>query len=221
MENISIKTRFVVEEEQLLFLKLKDPRLAELIDFVGEIENYYISDPFTALLNGIVYQAISFKAANSIWNRFVSNIGEMTPENIIETDIEVLRQCGLSQTKVQYIRNIAIAFLNADFEASFPIMSNDEIRQSLIKIKGIGNWTVEMFLIFCLCRLDVISFGDLAIRRGLEWLYDLDHPITAEEFHYFSNKFSPYGTIASLYLWEITIRGYLEFASLEKLINNK
>jgi 3-methyladenine DNA glycosylase/8-oxoguanine DNA glycosylase len=85
-------------------------------------------------------------------------------------------------------------------------MTNNQIQNELQKIKGIGPWTSEMFLIFCLYRKDVISFGDIAIRRGLESLYKLDHDITKKEFQYYKTLFNPHQTIASFYLWEITVR---------------
>ena len=87
-------------------------------------------------------------------------------------------------------------------------MSDQEIINEVTKIKGIGKWTAEMFLIFCLCRPDVISFGDIAIRKGIEWLFDLDHKLTVEEFNAYRELFSPYNTTASHFLWEITIRSY-------------
>jgi 3-methyladenine DNA glycosylase/8-oxoguanine DNA glycosylase len=96
-------------------------------------------------------------------------------------------------------------------------MKNEEVITELKKIKGIGNWTAQMFLTFSLFRKDIISYGDLAIRRGIEWLYEMDHELTFNEFKDYEKIFSPYNTIASLYLWEITLRKLFEFESIDKM----
>lgn len=100
-------------------------------------------------------------------------------------------------------------------------MSNVEVMKELIKIKGIGKWTAQMFLTFSLYRKDIISYSDLAIRRGIEWLYKLDHELTKKEFVEFEKRYSPYNTIASLYLWEITLRRLFDYESIDTIIFSK
>lgn len=216
MDN-NVYKKFEITKEQKAYLSNKDKTFSKLIKLVGEIENYYIPDYFTALVNSIVYQAISFKAANTIWNRFVNLVENVSVENVLLLADEDIRKCGLSKSKVNYIKNIANVFKNEEVNLDFKSMSNEEIIKELKKIKGIGNWTCQMFLTFSLYRKDIISYGDLAIRRGLEWLYKLDHELTKPEFEIYEKLFSPYNTIASLYLWEITLRKLFNYDSIDSI----
>lgn len=202
----SIYKDIVILGKEIEYLKNADPILGDLIDVVGEVENKYIPDPFIALLNSIVYQSISFKAATTIWNRVVDLIVPLEPSTLLSFTDEEIRVCGLSRAKVKYIKNISRAFKENEIRLDFDNMSNDEISEELLSIKGIGKWTVQMFLTFSLVRKDVISYGDLAIRRGMEKIYSLDHDITLLEFKEIEKRYSPYSTIAALYLWEITLR---------------
>lgn len=216
MEN-RIYKKFNITQEQKDYLSNKDEEFSKLIKVVGDIDNYYIPDYFTALVNSVVYQAISFKAATTIWNRFIILLGDINIENILLIANEDMQKCGLSKSKVKYIKNIANAFKNHDIRLDFDTMSNDEVIKELKKIKGIGNWTAEMFLVFSLFRKDIISFDDLAIRRGIEWLYQLENELTISEFKEFELKFRPLNTIASLYLWEITLRNLFDYNSIHKI----
>lgn len=212
-----IYKRFIITEEQKDYLSSKDETMAKLIIGVGDLENYYIPDHFTALLNSVVYQAISFKAATTIWTRFISLVGDVNVKNILSFSSEDMLLCGLSKSKVKYIKNIASVFKNKEIKLDFENMSNAEIIKELKTINGVGNWTAEIFLIFSLYRKDILSYGDLAIRRGIEWLYQLDNKITVCEFAEYENRFKPYNTIASLYLWEITLRKMFSFKSIEDM----
>lgn len=202
----SIFKKIIILEEEIEYLKSADPVLGSLIDTVGEIENYFIPDPFIALVNSVVYQSISFKAATTIWNRFFSLTTPLNPLTVLSLEDEEIRKCGLSISKVCYIKNIALAFRDNNIRKDFENMSNEEISKELLIIKGVGKWTVQMFLTFSLVRKDVISYGDLAIRRGMEKVYNIDHDITKEEFKVYRDRYSPYATVAALYLWEITLR---------------
>ena len=179
-----------------------------LIDLIGEIESFGFDDPFEGLISQIVYQSISFKAANTIWNRIYDNYAPFSPQKVLDIPFDELRQQGLTNSKTKYIRNIATAFINQSINTNFDDLSDEEIMADIQKIKGVGRWTAEMFLIFCLSRPNVMSYGDQAIRKGLEWLYDIDHKITKEEFAYYKDLYSPFATTASMYLWEINIRAF-------------
>ena len=209
--NNSIYKRFEITKEQKDYLSNKDVTLGKLISVIGDIDNSYIPDNFTALVNSVVYQVISFKAATTIWDRVVNLVGDINIENILLVNDEDMRKCGLSKSKVSYIKNIANAFKYNEINLDFENMSNEEVIKELKKIEGIGNWTAQMFLTFSLFRQDIISYGDLAIRRGIEWLYEMDHELTLNEFKDYERIFSPYNTIASLYLWEITLRKLIKF----------
>lgn len=201
-----MKKRIEFKQEELDYLSSRSSEMKALIDLIGEIETYYIEDPFTALVSQIVYQSISFKAATTIWERFYENYVPFTPEVILSIPFEELKANGLSNSKTKYIINIARAFKDQTMNTNFKDMTDQEVIDEVTKIKGIGLWTAEMFLIFSLLRPNVISYGDIAIRKGIEWLYGLEDKLTKEEFEYYRNLFSPFNTTASHYLWEITIR---------------
>ena len=210
--------KFIIDEKTVKYLKNTDDKIKLLIESIDEIDKEYIPDPFIALVNSIIYQQITFKAANSIWKRFVERVKEITPKNVIEVPFDDLRNCGLSRSKANYVKNIALAVINNDLHVDkLSEMTDDEIKTELIKIKGIGNWTADMFLIFSLNRPDVISYYDLAIRKGIQWLYSMKEEPSLVEFNSFKERYSPYNTAVSLYLWEITIRDYFKFESIDKL----
>lgn len=207
------------QKEEINHLKNSAPEMKKLIEIVGGIENYYIPDPFSSLVYNIVFQLISFKTANKIWARFEEVVIEITPENLLNISDETLRECGLSITKIRYIKYLSEAVIrkDIDFDVIYE-MSNEEIIKYLMKIKGIGKWTAEMFLIFSLNRKDIISYNDLAIRKGFKWLFEMQNEPTIEEFKLLKQKFSPYNTIASFYLWEITIRNYFQYKNIDEII---
>ncbi len=213
----SIYKKFEITKEQKDYLSSKDLTFGKLIDVVGDIDSSYIPDFFTALVNSVVCQVISYKTATTIWNRVVNLVGDINVENVLLVNDEDMRKCGLSKSKVLYIKNIANAFEHKEINFDFENMSNEEVIKELKKIKGIGNWTAEMFLTFSLFRKDIISYGDLAIRRGIEWLYEIDHELTKNEFKEYEKMFSPYNTIASLYLWEITLRKLFDYKSVNEI----
>jgi DNA-3-methyladenine glycosylase II len=197
----------------------KDDKMKMLMDAVGEIHREYIPDPFVALVNSIVFQQLAYKAAISIWNKFEQFIGEITPDHILNASFESLRECGLSTTKISYIKNIAEAVKRKEVDLSnFEMMSDEEIIEKLIQVKGIGTWTAEMFLIFSLNRKDVMSYKDLGIRKGLKWLYNMKEEPTMEQFEKLKRKFSPNNTLVSFYLWEITIGNYFKYKNVEELV---
>ncbi len=203
-----MKKRIIFKKEELEYLKNKSSEMKALIELIGEIETYAITDHFTALVSQIIYQSISFKAATTIWDIFYDNYGPITPESILSIPYDELKAIGLSNSKTKYIFNIANAFKHQEINTNFTLLSDKEVIQEVTKIKGIGLWTAQMFLIFSLERPNVISYGDIAIRKGIEWLFDIDHKLSQEEFYQYERLFSPYNTLASHYLWEITIRSY-------------
>jgi len=210
-----MKKRIQFDPSGIEYISNKSSEMKALIDLLGEIETYYIEDPFTALVNQIIYQSISFKAANTIWERFYDNFAPITPLSIINRTQEELKHSGLSNSKARYIHNVANAFLDHSINLNFNSLSDQEVIDEVTKIKGIGLWSAQMFLIFCLNRPNVISYGDFAIRRAIEWLYDIDHKLTEEEFAYYVDLFSPYNTLASHVLWEVTIRNHYNHTQKE------
>lgn len=198
-----MKERIYFNVEANDYLSSRSSEMKALIDLTGEIKIFHFSDPFIALISQIVYQSISTKAANTIWNRFKAKFSKITPEILLEVSFDEIKEIGLSKTKTQYIINVSNAFFYNEINTDFDALTDSEIIEELTKIKGIGEWTAQMFLIFCLERENVISFKDFGIRSGIEWLYDLDHKLSKNEFDYYRELFSPYCTTASHYLWEV------------------
>ncbi len=207
-----MKKRIKFDKDVLDYLSRKSSEMKALIDLIGDVETYYIEDPFTSLVSHIVYQSISFKAATTIWERIYDEYKPLTPEKVLSIPFEELKEKGLSNSKTKYIVNIADAFHNNLINTDFTEMSDQEVINEVKKIKGVGLWTAQMFLIFCLLRPNVISYGDIAIRKGIEWLYAIDHKLTKEEFEYYKNLYHPYNTTASHYLWEITLRAHWNYS---------
>lgn len=193
-------------KKEMDYLKEKDPALGREIDKIGIIKRPVNPDVFSSLISSIISQQISTKSALTVKGRLIDLIGEINPENIGEMDIEDIQKCGMSMRKASYIKGIGEAALSKaiDFH-NLNKLSDEEVIKELISLKGVGEWTAEMLLIHSLERQDILSFKDLGIRRGIMRLYDLED-LSKEEFEIYRNKFSPYGTVASLYLWEISSR---------------
>ncbi|SHK34350.1 DNA-3-methyladenine glycosylase II [Anaerobranca californiensis DSM 14826] len=185
------------------YLKETDPLLGKVIDEIGHIKRTINPDPFSALVESVLSQQVSSKAAETIINRLLQKIGKITPENLLNIGEEEIRECGISLRKVQYIKKIAqwAKEKKVDF-TSLDKLSDKEVIQKLTALPGVGQWTAEMLLIFSLGRKDIVSFNDLGIRKGMMKLYNLEK-LTKEEFMEYKNRYSPYGTIASFYLWEL------------------
>lgn len=195
---------FKYGQREIEYLKSRDKKLAAAIDRIGMIEREVIPDPFTALISSIVGQQISSKAADTVWNRLEALLETITPESIVKTEISEIQACGMSARKAGYIKGAAEAAMSGqvDFAALYTL-SDEEIIKKLSSLHGVGVWTAEMLLIFSLCRPDVVSFRDLAICRGMMNLYGLKE-LPREKFERYRRRYSPYGSVASLYLWAIS-----------------
>ncbi|MFU8793762.1 MAG: DNA-3-methyladenine glycosylase family protein [Dethiobacteria bacterium] len=186
------------------YLKSRDKKLGAAIDKIGMIKREITPDPFTALILSVISQQISKKAAATIKTRLFSLLDELTPDKILRANLIDIKNCGMSERKAGYIRGIAEAAVSGKID--FPglrSMSDEHIIEKLSALHGVGVWTAEMLLIFSLCRPDVVSYRDLAIRRGMINLYGLKD-LTNKEFERYRQRFSPYGSVASLYLWELS-----------------
>lgn len=198
-----LRTVFPCEDKALAFLKRKDKRLGALIERLGPIRHEVEPDLFTALIDSIIAQQISGHAARAVSERLRAALGAVTPEAIAAADPSVIQQCGLSGRKVGYVRGIAQAALSGalDWE-SLRQAPDDELIRILSSLDGIGVWTAEMLMFFSLCRPDVLSWGDLGIRRGMALLYG-DRELTRERFERRRKRYAPYGSVASLYFWAL------------------
>lgn len=197
---------FEYGQKEIDYLKLKDKKLGAAIDQIGLIRREVIPDPFTALISSVVSQQISNKAADTVWDRLVNLLGEITPERIIQAELLAIKQCGMSVRKAEYILGIAEAAATGtvDFK-TLSTLSDEEIIKKLSSLRGVGVWTAEMLLIFSLQRPDVVSYKDLAICRGMMNLYGLKE-VPKEKFERYRKRYSPYGSVASLYLWALSVQ---------------
>lgn len=195
---------FKYSNDALDHLRKKDKKLGHAIDRIGIVEREVIPDLFTALVNSIVSQQISAKAASTVWGRLFNTLSEISPQNICSSPLEDLRKCGLSMRKVQYIKNIGETVLNNDLVLTdLYALEDEEIIKRLSSLNGIGRWTAEMLLIFSMQRPDVVSWGDMAIQRGMMNLYGLKS-LSKDQFEKYRKRYSPYGSVASLYLWVLS-----------------
>jgi DNA-3-methyladenine glycosylase II len=195
---------FPYGQKEVDYLRRKDKKLGEAMDRIGMIEREITPDPFKALISSIVSQQISKKAAETVWNRLNVQLESITPESISRRDLMEIRGCGMSERKALYIKGIADAAVSGtiDFK-TLNTLTDDEIIRKLTSLHGVGVWTAEMLLIFSLCRPNVVSFKDLAICRGMMNLYGLKE-LPQEKFEKYKKRYTPYGSVASLYLWALS-----------------
>lgn len=195
---------FEYGEKEINYLKMKDKKLSEAIDRIGKIERRVILDLFEALISSIVGQQISNKAADTVWKRLIVLVGEIKPETIIAEDINNIQKCGMSFRKASYIKNIAESVYSKKLIIDELInMSDEDVINKLTSLNGIGVWTAEMLMIFSMERPDIVSWGDLAIKRGICRLYN-HKELTKTQFERYKKRYSPYGSVASLYLWALS-----------------
>lgn len=194
---------FPVEPDALCFLREKDKRLGVLIDRLGPLRRSTEPDLFAALVHAIIAQQISGRAAQSISDRLLEAAGALTAERLASLEPAVVRGCGLSERKASYIRRLAEAVRSGGLDLETLRHASDaEVIRRLAELDGIGVWTAEMLLIFSLCRPDVLSWGDFGIRRGMALLYG-DRQLTRERFERRRRRYTPYGSVVSLYLWAL------------------
>lgn len=206
---------FKYGKEEIDYLKSRDKRLSEIIDRVGVIRRRVIPNIYSALVHSIIGQQISTKAHESIWQKTVALLGDVTPENILAISAEELKSVGLSFRKVEYIRDAACRFESGEFDVnSFNSLTDYEIVEKLSQLKGVGVWSAEMLMLFSMQRPDVLSFGDLAILRGLRMIYH-HRRIDRKLFDKYRCRFSPFNSVASLYIWAVAgraIEGMKDYA---------
>ena len=193
-------------QTELNHLKRKDKKLARIIEQIGPIERAVNPDLFSALIHSIVAQQIATKAAPTVWNRLLERCGAITPQCLYAMNAAEIQQCGLSMRKARYIHGASRAVVLQELSLDeFPALPDAEIIARLAALEGIGVWTAEMLLIFSLQRPNIVSWGDLAIRRGMMALYGLKR-LEKSQFDTYCKRYSPYGSVASLYLWALAAK---------------
>ena len=181
----------------------KDKKLKKIISSVGEYDIRIISNPFEALVEAIITQQISDAAGKSISLKFKNLFGKKypSPSDVIKLSKDEIKSIGLSRMKAEYIFDLSkmIVDKKLDFQI-FKNMSNENVISELTKVRGIGRWTAEMYLIFALGRMDVFPLGDLGLINGIKKLYNLENPST-EEILKITNNWIPYRTMGTWYVW--------------------
>jgi len=190
------------------FLRTREPKFAEHIDRIGLIELSAKSpDPFVGLIKSITYQQLAGAAAGAIWRRVRALFADQNPtaELLLLLSDEQLRAAGLSRGKTLAMREIAAKTMLGIVPDTDGIsrMSENDIREQLTQIRGVGPWTVEMLLIFTLCRPDVMPATDYAIRKGIQVLYRKRSLPTPKQIEKLTSRWTPHRTTAALYLWRI------------------
>ena len=182
---------FEYGEKETEYLKSKDARLAEVIESVGHIERAVDTDLFSSVVHHIIGQQISTKAQRTIWGRMKERFGDITPEDIDRADIEELQSMGMTFRKAEYIKDFCGKVHRGEFDLeAVRDMPDDEAIRYLASLKGIGVWTAEMLLLFCLQRPDILSYDDLAIQRGMRMVYH-HRRIDRKLFEKYRRRLSP------------------------------
>ncbi|HYG95594.1 MAG TPA: DNA-3-methyladenine glycosylase [Solirubrobacterales bacterium] len=195
-------------------LAASDPTMAALIERVGKIDiatrlqrrkEERPNDAYGALLRAIVGQQLSTKAARTIYLRVIDLFGGTTPspEQLLEAPEEDLRAAGLSGRKTEYVRDLASHILSGELELDrLDELGDEEVIEEIVAVRGLGRWTAEMFLLFHLERPDVLSGGDLGIRKAIQIEYGLEQMPPPKQVIEIGEPWRPYRSLASLYLWE-------------------
>ena len=189
---------------ELNYLRQKDKRVCGVIDRVGHIDRAVDTELFSSVVHHIVGQQISTKAQATIWQRMRDALGEVNAGTILAAGVPKLQSLGMTFRKAEYITDFAEKVRTGAFDLdAVEHMSDADAIRALSALKGIGVWTAEMILLFCLQRPDIFSYDDLAIQRGLRMVYH-HRSIDRERFERYRRRFSPYCSVASLYLWAVS-----------------
>jgi len=183
----------------------KDPKLAKIINHVGKYQIRTSRNYYESLVEAIITQQLTGTAAKAISNRFHCLYGKSFPKpiDVINTSDSKLRKTGLSRPKIKYIKELSKAIESRKLRMrSLSILKDEEVIEQLTQVKGIGRWTAEMFLIFSLGRMDVLPVGDLGLRKGIQRYNSADELPNAAEIEKLAERWRPYRTVATWYLWK-------------------
>ena len=215
---------FQYGEAETAYLSARDERMAAVIAQAGHIEREVDTDLFSAVVHHIVGQQISTKAQATIWQRMQDALGRVNAETVLAAGVPRLQALGMTFfgmtfRKAEYITDFARKIENGEFDLEgIRQRPDDEAIRELSGLKGVGVWTAEMILLFCMQRPDVFSYDDLAIQRGLRMVYH-HRKIDRKLFEKYRRRFSPYCSVASLYLWAAAggaVPGLKDYAPAQK-----
>ena len=179
-----------------------DPVLAQIIKSCGRAQLAPRNDAFFSLARSIVGQQISVKAAQSIWDRLVNELGNITIQKVGSANQEQLRGCGITRQKSGYLLDLAMHFQNDKLDTTrWHKLDDEEVIKDLIQVKGIGRWTAEMFLIFHLLRPDVLPLGDIGVQRAMRLHFNRGETMSADAMILKAEPWRPWRSVAVWYLW--------------------
>jgi DNA-3-methyladenine glycosylase II len=189
-------------EEAKAHLAKRDRVLRRIIREYPDANLRTRGDAFQTLARSIVGQQISVKAAQAVWDRFEALSGRVAPATVVTLDETAMRETGLSRMKVAYLKDLAARFHAGELKPRrWSRMQDEAIVAELVQVKGIGRWSVEMFLIFHLMRPDVLPVGDLGLQRAMERLYNAGEPLTKDGMRSLAEPWRPWASVATWYLW--------------------
>lgn len=183
-------------------LASQDQDLRLILQNYGYPPMWTRENTFETLVHIILEQQVSLASALAALNKLKEKLTEITPEKILRLSDEEMRECYVSRQKNIYIKSLANAIVNGEIDLEkLSKMSNDEVRKELVSLKGIGNWTVDVYLMFTLQRTDIFPIGDLAAVNALKRLKQLPAKSTKEEILEISERWKPFRSVASIMLW--------------------
>ena len=186
-------------EEAISYLLKKDAVFEQINQQYGIPIQPKRPQGFETLVLLILEQQVSIDSAKATFNKLKSAISDFSVENVFAFSEENFRTCGVSRQKTKYIKALAEAILSKELDLeSLAFKDVEVVRQELIKIKGIGNWTIDIYLMFCLESLDIIPLGDIAVVNTMKELLDIH---TKEEMEIYTQKWKPYRSVATYFLW--------------------
>lgn len=181
-----------------------DPKIAKVLKSINLEDWFQVSstdDHFYNLTRNIIFQQLAGSAASKIFERFEHLVGEITPQNIISFEDQAFRDVGLSWAKAKYVKDLATRIISSEVSLNdLNLRDNESVITELIKVKGIGRWTAEMFLLFTLHRENIFSYGDLGLKNGFAKLYGIDSP-SPSQIEQVIAKWAPYESYGSISLW--------------------
>lgn len=205
--------------ESIKYLAKKDINLNILFNLIGDLSYTLYDNPYTFLIKTIIGQMLSNKVADVLYNRLLDLCkNDITPQKILDLDYTELRNIGISNSKIDYIKNLSNSVLNNEIKfKSFDKKNNSEIEKDLQKIRGIGKWTSKMYLIFVLGRNDVLPYEDMAFIQSYSWLYNTNKT-DKNSIIKKCKKWGKYSSIASRYLYKALDLGYtkIKFSEYKK-----
>ena len=186
-------------QQAITFLSQKDEKLKHILEKFGNPIIQKRQEGFASMCHIILEQQVSIASAFACYNKIETYFNEITPTIILNCEDEELKKCGVSRQKISYLKDLAkkVRTNQINFE-SFASKSEQQIRNELVIIKGVGNWSIEVYLMFCLQSPDIVPLGDIAIKNTLKELYNCQ---TLEEMEQISNNWKPFRTFASFTIW--------------------